>query len=81
MPETVRDAITREDFYKIHGLMALANEHVRELQVIERALAGLVGEEGDGSNYFGYVSDEVWTASGSATDILRAYKLEVEDVD
>lgn len=69
-----RKTISREDFYKLHGLLALAKEHNTALDTITRAAASITGEPEDGPGYFGCTSDEV-SEGCSAAELLR--KLEI----
>jgi hypothetical protein len=68
--------ISREDYYKIHGLIGLAKEHNAAVKVIERAMAAIVGEEDDGYG-FGHVSDVVYDANANADNLLRSFGIEV----
>lgn len=77
--KTEPETISRDEFYKLHGLMALALEHYAALKVIERAAAAIVGEPEDGTGYFGRVSDEVWNGETDVGSLLRGLNIVVED--
>lgn len=49
--------ISREDYYKLHGLLAIAKRLNSELDTATRAAAELTGEADDGYGYFGHTSD------------------------
>lgn len=69
--------ISREDFYKLTGLLALAREHNAALATITRAAAQITGEPDEGYGYFGSTSDAV--IEGTAADaLLRKLGREVE---
>lgn len=69
--------ISREDYYKLHGLLALAQQHNRALDAIARAAGEITGEEDDGYGYFGCTSDEVNEPSPSADSLLRKLNISV----
>lgn len=74
---STKQQISREDFYKLTGLLTLAREHNSALDTITRAAAEIVGESPDdviGGNYFGHVSDAI--SEGYSVELLLS-KLEI----
>ena len=69
-----RARISREDYYKLIGLLALATEHNRALGVIEGAAYEITKE----TQEYGHTSDAV-AQSYTADELLR--KLGIEEPD
>ena len=70
-----RARISREDYYKLIGLLALATEHNRALGVIEGAAYEITKE----TQEYGHTSDAV-AQSYTADELLRKLGIEVADV-
>jgi hypothetical protein len=64
--------LKKQDYYKVVGLLALADGHRRAMDDIIKAMVEIVGEKPDpaGSDYYGHVSDAVW--SGYSADEMLA---------
>ena len=64
--------LKKTDYYKVVGLLALADGHRRAMEDITKALVEITGEKADpsGSDYYGHVSDAVW--SGYSADEMLA---------
>ena len=70
--------ISREDFYKLTGLLALAKQHNAALDTITRAAAQITGEPDEGgSGYFGLTSDAI-SEGYSAGLLLTRLGIEME---
>lgn len=69
--------ISREDFYKLEGLLALSKQHNFAMDAIQKAAGDITGEEGD-CGYYGCTTDAIWNGE-SAEQLLN--KLEIEVVD
>ena len=63
-PGQEREVLSREDYYKLTGLLTLAAEHNRALVVIERAARKITKEDDD----MGHTSDAIF--QGYAVDVL-----------
>lgn len=72
------ETISREDFYKLEGLLALAREHNAAIDTIVRATAQITGEPDDGCGYFGFANDAV-SEGYRAAELLRKVGIEVEE--
>lgn len=70
--------ISREDYYKLIGLLTLAAEHNRALDVIRRAAVEITKERGDPE--LGYTADATIGAPCTADDLLGRLGIEVADV-
>ena len=68
---STKKTITNEEYFALTGMLYLAKEYMSKLQEIETAMANLVDEkeDGEGSDYYGHVSDAIYSGSYS-TDIL-----------
>lgn len=73
----MKDKITREEYYQVCGLLALAKRHADAMGDITSALRGLLAED----DPTGWVSDAVFGAVDdySADDLLKKMKIEVAD--
>jgi hypothetical protein len=53
--------ISKATYIQVVGLLAVAKEQHKAMSETEKALAAVLGVEGDELDYFGHVSDAVWT--------------------
>lgn len=92
MTHSKRETITHSEYLQLLGLAAIAREHYRALDGVERAILGIVQEiESDGSltpvNSGGHVSDALWGNYGGIKgeadlrEMLRKLGLTVEASD
>jgi len=58
--------ISRAHHCQLLGLFTLAEQHNAALRDIERSAASLVGENDDGSGYYGHVSDALCNGDSAA---------------
>ena len=66
-----KSKLFRNEYYQLLGLFKLASDHVKALKQIELSAAELVGEENDGSGYYGHVTDAIYGDDGAAYVIER----------
>lgn len=76
--ETPKRTITREDFYKLTGLLVLAKEHQQALDTIIRAAAQLVGEKEEGGGYYLTHTGDTISEGHSAMELLDKLGVKVE---
>jgi hypothetical protein len=71
--------ITREDFYKLTGLLVLAKEHNEAIDLILRAAAQITGEEEDdvGGFILSHTGDAI-SQGYSVMELLDKLSLKVE---
>lgn len=74
--ERTRTTISEEEYVKLVGLLAIAAEHNRALETINRAVAEITGEAEDGYGYFGCSTDAV-SGDHDSRSLLRALEIEV----
>lgn len=74
----MKESITREEYWQLVGLLALARNFESKMKDIERATAELLGAEPESENstYYGHVSDAVYGERGP-DDLLRLLKIGV----
>jgi len=68
--------ISREDYYKIVGLLTIAEQHLKVLTSVERALDAITGE--GKFNRGGHCGDATY-GQRDADDLLRVLHIEVSD--
>lgn len=69
--------ISPDDYYKLHGLCVLAQEHNKALDQITKSVANIVKETDDGYGYYGCVSDSIFS-DNPMRDLIKSYKIEVK---
>lgn len=79
---TDRDRISHEDYLKLIGLLALAEDHNRALHQIEMAAAKITGEfeksESRRPGDFGHTSDAILEEPPDAAGLLNRLGIQVE---
>lgn len=77
-------AITQDDYLRLVGLLALAKDHNKFLDEIERSAARILkledeDEGGGGRPYFGHLSDAVYgSGAENAAALLELMEIAVE---
>ena len=57
----MKTEITKKEYLTAYALLHLAHEKINELRNFEGSLASVLGVEDDGSDYFGHVSDAIYS--------------------
>lgn len=73
--------ISQKDYYTLVGLLEVAKRQNATLREIERTIAQILGEPGDGSGYFGHISDEIFSVDPDVNHLVQAYELAIEQGD
>lgn len=68
-------SISREDFYKLNGLLALAKNHNAALETIRRAACEITGESPED---YGHTADAIYEGH-PADDLLRKVGVEIAE--
>lgn len=68
-------SISREDFYKLNGLLALAKNHNAALEAIKRAACEITGESAED---YGHTTDAIYEGY-SAEELLRKVGMEIAE--
>ena len=73
----VKKKITKEEYLMLEGLLVLRNESNKQHNYIEKAIADLLGDEGDESGYYGLITDYMWEETG-AKQLLKDLDIKIE---
>ena len=75
-----KPTITRNEYLQVLGLLQLSLYHYNMLVDITKAVAVITGEENDGFDYYGHVSDTVWSGNQvSADEMLHIMEIKVSE--
>lgn len=79
-----RDTISRNEFYQLAGLLALAERHEKALKDLERAALAIVQEvdhKGDVIDVWGggHTGDSIYGGANTAEGLLKVLGIEIEE--
>jgi len=78
----IKNKLSREEYFTLIGLMTIAKDHYDKLRDIERSVAQFLGITEDGTDYYGHVSDAIWSGDvGLCTvhSLMKNLKLRLEE--
>ena len=75
MKKEYKEKITKEEYQQLCGLMLIAHNAYKEMELCDKAMVSIVG--GDDDKYAGHLSDEYFNDSPNVKKCLKIMEIKI----